>query len=219
MNIRTLAGDSWPGLRLEPAHAIRPLCCIVVAAALIGCQDAGTSAELAALKASVSSLEAKAAEFETTVSDVRDEAARTEGALLYLNSTVIADDSVTFDPSDDSAFQVLATSIGFLTVKPITVRAHANGSKLALQIGNLTNADIAGYELTLVYGPKQPDVSDPAAVNAWVAQRKTVTAKPKRELKKGAWTTVEVTLPEYPPEQVGQVQTNIAVQEIHLLKN
>jgi hypothetical protein len=92
-------------------------------------------------------------------------------------------------------FTPIASSIGVVTVSIQDVSPFADGSRVRLQFGNPTYADINRFEFTVSYGPGEYRG----------AGDKTDTLQFTQHLRAGTWTNVNADLAGVSPSQLGHV--------------
>jgi uncharacterized coiled-coil protein SlyX len=96
-------------------------------------------------------------------------------------------------------YKVVSTDLGKLTVRIQKVEPSGNGSRVTLEVGNLTSADIRGLKATVQCGSLdsqgQPDYA--------TAQSRAITFN--GELKAGRWANLSMTLEGVPPGKLGFV--------------
>jgi uncharacterized coiled-coil protein SlyX len=123
--------------------------------------------------------------------------------LTALQNRVASDESarnresgVELKPGVDG-YKVVSTDLGKLTVRIQKVESSANGSRVTLEVGNLTSADIRGLKATVQCGgldsQGQPDYA--------TAQSRAITFN--GELKSGRWANLSMTLEGVPPDKLG----------------
>jgi hypothetical protein len=112
-----------------------------------------------------------------------------------------------------SGYSIVKTNIGALTVSLIDVSPYANGSRIALQFGNVTGASIRGVSTTLEWG----NVDSTGAPDNNTAKKKTESFA--ETFNPGSWTTVHVVLEGIPTSQLGFVRVkNLTHTSISLRK-
>ena len=100
----------------------------------------------------------------------------------------------------DSGYNVVAFDLGKLTVSLEDVQPYANGSRVALQFGNLTAATVNGAKAKLEWGNVDKDGSPKNDT----AKSREVTFE--KSLSAGSWTTVAIVLEGVPPSELGFVR-------------
>lgn len=109
-------------------------------------------------------------------------------------------DQIAFLKPGDEGYSALKYDLGVVTVKLADVKPYANGSKVALQFGNLTSARIDGLKAKLEWGK----VNDKGIAQNDVAKSRDVTFN--ESLPAGAWTVTELVLEGIPPTELGFVR-------------
>lgn len=109
-------------------------------------------------------------------------------------------DGIAYLTPGSTGYSVVKMELGNLTVSLADIRSYANGSKVALQFGNLSSATIDGLKAKLEWGP----VSSEGTPNNKEAKTREVTFS--ESLSPGAWSRVEVVLEGVPPAALGFVR-------------
>lgn len=196
---------------------------LTVAAMLLISACSSSNQENYALSMKINDLESK-------ISDQKDEISSLQANISKLTSDIaiinLKDDSHKYailDPSSMDGFQRIDTSIASLTVTLKDVRSLADGSRVVLTIGNITNATINGVKLTVDYGSRQPKYSNEdkdyyEKFNKWSASLSHKEADLTDALYPGAWNVVEVSLPGVKPESLGFIKLTADANQISLRK-
>jgi Protein of unknown function (DUF3251) len=122
-----------------------------------------------------------------------------ETKVWFVEASTSADSSAYLTPGSDG-YSIILSDLGRLTVSLEDVLAYANGSRVRLRIGNLTNATITGAKSTLEWG----SVSERGfQVDSTVRTREV---KFDRALRPGRWNDVSVVLEGVPPTQLGFIR-------------
>lgn len=124
----------------------------IAATALTACNqglDAAAQADLAELRLEVDRLSA-----ENKSLDERLTALRSDVAVQGANRRI---EREAWIPINGSGYALLQTSHGPLAMSITDVKPYANGSRLILQIGNLSPAAFSEVKFTVQYGPSAED--------------------------------------------------------------
>jgi hypothetical protein len=113
---------------------------------------------------------------------------------------IAAWDRIAFMKPGDSGYSALRYDLGVVTVKITDVKPYANGSKIALQFGNLTSAKVDGLNAKLDWGK----VDEKGVPQNDKAKSREVTFV--ESLAPGAWTVSELVLEGIPPAELGFVR-------------
>jgi hypothetical protein len=100
---------------------------------------------------------------------------------------------------DDEGYKVVSTDLGKLTVRIQKVQPYTNGSRVTLEVGNLTSADIRGLKATVRFGSLDAQGRPDDAT----ARSRAVTFD--GTMKAGSWTNLSVVLEGVPPDKLGFV--------------
>ena len=101
-----------------------------------------------------------------------------------------------------NGYSVIKTDIGLLTVDLEDVKPYANGSRVTLSFGNLSNATIEGVKATFQWG----SVNSDGLRNYSSDKTREITFN--ESFSAGAWTTVHVVLENVPPIKLGFVDVS-----------
>jgi hypothetical protein len=97
-------------------------------------------------------------------------------------------------------YSIIKMDVGFATVSLTNVEPYANGSRVALQFGNPTSANLTGTKVTIEWGKLNAD-GTPDNQNE---KSREVTFN--ENLGPASWTTVHVILDGIPASQLGFVR-------------
>jgi Protein of unknown function (DUF3251) len=126
--------------------------------------------------------------------------------------------SVQLDPAQRGYGRVDA-DVGTFAVSLQDVRPFADSVRVRLTVGNLSAATFSGAKLTLKYGRRMPNGSEPdygAALNAWSASLQTKLESITERLLPGHWNPVQVTLPGIQPKDLGYLEVSISTDQIFM---
>ncbi len=122
-------------------------------------------------------------------------------------------DSTAYLTPGSEGYQIVLSDLGKLTVSLEDVQPYANGSRIRLQIGNLTNATINGAKTRLEWGSVD---ARGFTVDSTTRSREV---KFDRPLRPGRWNIISVVLDAVPPAQLGFVRIgNVLHEGIELLR-
>jgi Protein of unknown function (DUF3251). len=109
-------------------------------------------------------------------------------------------DRVAYLQPGDSGYSVVRYDLGTLTIRIADVAPYANGSKVALRLGNPLYSTVEGLKAKIEWGRADENGSpDHESVKS-----KEVTLN--ESLRPGAWTTVPIVLDGIPPTDLGFVR-------------
>jgi hypothetical protein len=163
---------------------------VATAACVTGCVDKDS---LKLLEDSLALTQQEVGELKTQVEALQNQQALAE----FLQD---ADRTVYLTPGS-TGYSVIRCDLGFLTVSLDNIQTYANGSRVTLQLGNLTNATINGAKASLEWG-RTNEKGLPRLDAASRSREVTIN----RSLRPGAWTTVPVVLEGVPPSELGFVR-------------
>lgn len=166
---------------------------------VVGCFTGDAAeADVASLRAEVSSLQTR---LESTyhIADSLRIALRRREFFESLGRAVVLDPTV-------DRFSVLESDYGTLTFTVTAVDPIADGSRVTLQVGNLSGAMIAGGTLSAQWGPRQGEAEDYAL---WQAKLRQEDIHFTEALAPGVWNRVRLNLGGIPPAGLGYLRISI----------
>lgn len=177
-----------------------------------------------AMRASAAEVE-KPKSIEERVFDLEQEMLAAKFRLDNVESNKLeAHPYVDIDPTS-SGFEILTTDYGSLAVSVQDVKALADGTKVTLQLGNLTTATLDDVGLEMRYGPRRPTPPDGADLtallsgyNSWTTSLKEYSKKLDNSLAPGSWNSTEVRLPGVKPETLGFMRIWVTPRSISMKK-
>jgi hypothetical protein len=137
-----------------------------------------------------------------------------QAQVWKLETTLSRHDSAIFDPAAEPAFQRLNSSMGTFAVSVNDIRAHADGARVRLDVGNLTTATYKGAVFSVKWGTRF-DSTTMKYLEWWETVRET-KHKANIDLRPGAWNKVTLTLPGVPPEKLGYLELSMETDVISL---
>ncbi|RYF02141.1 MAG: DUF3251 domain-containing protein [Comamonadaceae bacterium] len=157
---------------------------------LAGCS--GGEGETTALKNDISTLQQETKQLRTELSDLR--------TFVHTMRRIDGMDKVAFLTPGSEGYTVVTSDLGKLTVSIANVVPYANGSKVTLQIGNLTAGSIEGLKAKIEWGTlDQSGLPDLGSTRS-----RDVVLKDK--LVSGSWTNSDVVLERIAPTELGFVR-------------
>ena len=108
-------------------------------------------------------------------------------------------DKIAFMTPGSDGYSVIRTDLGPMTVSLENIESYANGSRVTLQVGNITSATINGAKATVEWGRVS---SDSAADNPTKSREVSF----RNPLRSGSWNTISVVLEGVPPTELGFVR-------------
>jgi hypothetical protein len=169
---------------------------VVSAFALEGCpQNTSPGTTLSAPQAppQTSALEARITALEKKLEAVSNEAAGAKIRVLNLQNRYV---SAEFDPTDPK-FQRIDTSVASFAVLVADVSQFGDGTRVKLNLGNLSSGGVADVTLHMTYGPRAPD--DYNTYATWENSLKKKDADITTTLAAGGWNPISVVLPGIEP--------------------
>lgn len=167
------------------------LCAAALSVLLLsGCS--GRDQEVSALQEQVATLQ----------KDVKTLQSELEGLRTFVHVVRRLDgmEKVAYLTPGAEGYVVVSSDVGKLTVSIANVVPYANGSKVTLQIGNLTAATIDGLKAKIEWGP----VDQSGAPDEGTTRSREVSFKEK--LASGSWTNTDVILERVPPAELGFIR-------------
>lgn len=183
-------------------------------AGLSACQQpSAQQTDLSGIEARLTALEAGARGSDQSHDAIASSIEAIEGRMVVLeakaNSQPVARDFAGFKPTDEG-YATIQTNIAPLLVSFNSVEAMGNGTKLFLNVGNMTSAGFTGAEVSVQYirAVKEGSAQSPGPLTA--TSRFTGTIKP------GAWTIVPVPLSDVRPDELSYVTVSIKLDVLQL---
>ena len=109
-------------------------------------------------------------------------------------------DEIAYLTPGSDGYSVVQCDLGRMTVSLKNIEPYPNGSRISLQIGNLSSANINGAQARIEWG----NVDEKGTPKNEEAHSREV--KFAKSLRAGAWTTVPVVLEGIPPAALGFVR-------------
>lgn len=164
---------------------------------LTGCDGMGTDqaarTEIAALRSEVESLKSQ---LETQ----RQRAVDSNGRIQALELASKGEWAF-LDPAGGTGYSMMQTSVAPLMVSFVDSSPVGDGTKVRLQVGNMTSATFSGVGLVISYNRRVPQ--DVADLEKWNADLRNSSADLTDSIYPGTWNTVSVSLPGIKPEELG----------------
>ncbi|MCL6618580.1 MAG: DUF3251 domain-containing protein [Thermomonas hydrothermalis] len=117
-----------------------------------------------------------------------------------LNNLVKDLDGIAYLQPGDSGYSVVRYDLGTLTIQIADIAPYANGSKVALKLGNPLYSTVEGLKAKIEWGR----VDENGFPDNESVKSKEVTLN--ESLRPGAWTTVPIFLDGIPPTDLGFVR-------------
>lgn len=137
-----------------------------------------------------------------------------EDKVFDLNYKLIKDNSVELDISSDS-YQRVNSNNGTFLVRVMRAEPYLNGYKVFLAIGNMTMATFSGFDLTLRWSTKEPDISSGKWLQ-WLRSRKVKEEHFTQDLLPGRWNQVDVILTPARADELGYLEVSLATNVVSL---
>lgn len=172
-------------------HKFAATCFMV---ALAGCTSQRDTSSVARMEDEITELRNRVGALESTTS---------------VHSAILDGVSQITNPSDGAEIGV--SSDGYTVVPDVTgttpflvsfVSAEpvANGSRITLKIGNPLSATVTSSKMQFTYGGARDGTKD------WSKGLRTQEVTPLKEFPGGEWSTVDVSLPNVRPDQLGYLK-------------
>ena len=122
-------------------------------------------------------------------------------------------DSIAYLTPGSDGYSVIQSDLGRMTVSLSNIEPYANGSRVTLQFGNPTSANLNSAKAKLEWG----SVDEKGSPRNESARSREITFS--QSLRAGAWTNVPVVLEGVQPKELGFVRVREFVhRSISLLK-
>lgn len=183
----------------KPRYSLKPMklltgslffISVLIMPTLLGCDYA--SPKVQEMQDSIGIMQSRIAALESNVASLQAD-------LSFLRMDQRFKEVAYLTPGSDG-YSIIESDIGRLTVSLENVQSYANGSKITLNFGNISNATINGASATIEWG----NVNEYGTPNNASAKSKEITFK--KSLTKGAWTRVPIVLDGVPSSQLGFVR-------------
>lgn len=170
----------------------------LVAAGIIACQPAGKdySGDIARLQADLESVKA----------DLELERVRgvdSNGRIQKLEAAPRSEkiEWAILDPAGGDGYSKIDTNLAPILLTFQDSAPVGDGTKIKLQVGNMTSATLAGIKLKINYNVRAPVDRD--ALSEWSKSTRTIDVTLTDRLYPGTWTAVSASLPGIKPDQLG----------------
>lgn len=152
----------------------------------------------------------------------RKELTQVRSKLTMHEITQDAYKNATFDPASGEGFSRLDTSVGSFAVSVQDVKAHADGVKVRLHVGNLTTASVNGGTFKVQWGTRMPSLDGKENwldhYEEWQRSLKEKEVPFTEVLRPATWNNVTLTLPNTSPQQFGYMKLSMDTNQISLLQ-
>lgn len=155
------------------------------------------------------SVEARIAELEKSVKSLQRRV--TDMQLEYRKER-----SVELDVGNPDSYHRLVSNNGTFLISLASVERYLNGYKVALKIGNTTNATYNGFDLTFRWGKQEPDFRSLDVWSKWWDSLQERTQKFSQDLLPGKWNSVELILLPTTADGLGYFQLSMETNEVSL---
>lgn len=119
----------------------------------------------------------------------------------------------------DEGFQRIDANFGTFAVSVKDLQSYGNGSRIKVNLGNLSSATFKGVKLKLKYGEPEPSIETDNFFElhqAWEASLKQKENDVLQDVLPGSWNPVQVTLPGVEPKRFGYLEVRIETNVITL---
>jgi hypothetical protein len=110
-------------------------------------------------------------------------------------------DIALIDPAGPDTFQRINTNLTPILVAFYDSSPVGDGTKIKLQIGNISSATMDGIKLRVQYNVRAPQ--DSSKIGEWNARARNQNVDLVDRLGPGTWTTVSASLPGIKPDELG----------------
>lgn len=134
-------------------------------------------------------------------------------ALLEARSNDLANTAY-LDPAGGKGYQYVQTNVAPVIVSFVDSSAIGDGTRVRLQIGNLSSANFSGVALDVQYNKRMPTAA--GGIDEWSKSTLSVTATDPGDVSAGAWAYVDVSLPGIKPDQLGYLAVKVKLDRLSL---
>lgn len=201
---------------------------------LSACDQPETTSKITSLEQRVKALEdGNAAFWKAAVESEK----QVNGRLGFLTQQAMKqlakEKTATIDPNS-KGYAVLDTGRGSLLIACDSAEPYLDGHRVSLRIGNPLYMRFSGFKLKFKFGHKAPEIptkentkQDDLAkpfekwqkdYDTWKASLRTSDQSYTDDLLPGTWNTVQATLPQTKPEDIGYIEVEIETDRISLTK-
>lgn len=147
------------------------------------------------------------------IEELEKKVGQLENQVFFLELSKNPFETASFDPAADEGFQRIDTSVGTFAVSVEEVKAHADGVKVRLSVGNLTSATVSGATFKVKWGARRGNENFVEWQKALGEKEQKVT----EDLRPGTWNPVTLTLPGLPPDKFGYLELGMQTSQIRLV--
>lgn len=187
--------------------------CLIVAAVatLTACNGIGDGASPAQIGKIQSEIGLAQTSLDLQTADIRRLESRI--ATLEGRSNVLADTAY-LDPAGGKGYQYIQTNVAPVIVSFVDSSAVGDGTRIRLQIGNLSSANFSGVALDVQYNKRMPSTAD--GVDDWNKSLMSIKATDPGDVSVGSWSYVDASLPGIKPDQLGYLAVKVKLDTLSL---
>lgn len=186
------------------------LTAVLALAALTACSGSGIS------PATVGKMQSEIAIANATIDQQRADISRLEIRLAAIESARAAhSDTAYFDPAGGSGYQYVQTNVAPVLLSFVESAPIGDGTRIRLQVGNLSSATLSGLGLTVRYNKRMPASG---GLDEWNNTLKEVTASDPKDIAPGSWANVDISLPGIKPDELGYLAVQVNLNVLSLRK-
>lgn len=105
------------------------------------------------------------------------------------------------DPAGGTGYATMHTSLAPLMVSFVGAQPIGDGTRIRIQVGNVTSATFSGVDLTVQYNRRVPQ--DSGDIEKWNSTLRNAEIALTDSIYPGTWNTVAVSLPGIKPDELG----------------
>jgi len=212
---------------------------VLILMCISGCERPETADQLTKLEQKIKALEAdakKQTEFNSIVfKGIHDSNNRMSDGLGFITERVLKSEfeanPAVIDLSG-KGYATLDSGMGILLISCEDAQPYLDGHRLKLRIGNPLYMRFSGFTLTFKTGRRPPEIPTKVSTQQgglgaffqkwrkdsqeWKDSLKQSEESFAAELDPGSWTTVEATLSQTKPEDIGYMEVTISTSKVSL---
>lgn len=178
---------------------MRALLIAAIAVLLGACNARATTEEISALKLDLAATKAVVASLETRLLQQQQSSQlpRRKPALL--------------DPGSEG-YSSMDTTIGPLLLVVESVKPMADGSQIALKVGNPHAVSLMGIDLTVTYGSRYEEGN----YADWLSGLSSKEVSLPDPIYSGSWNNLKINLPKKKPDELGHIEISGDINHLSL---
>ena len=130
------------------------------------------------------------------------------------SARLMQSDTAYLDPAGGSGYQYIQTNVTPVLLSFVESSPIGDGTKIRLQVGNLSNATLSGLGLTVRYNKRMPATG--AGVEEWNRTLMSTDASDPKDIPAGSWANVDISLPGIKPDELGYLAVKVNLDVLSL---